>query len=424
VLLSPRLEKAKKPGNTTGTSAPAVGLGAPPLAPGAGPGTASACGMASGLLPQTPTGPGIQRECFFGADNTTAVQATIERVLERVDGVDYVHARLTFNPHFVDNSYGVNAVGWQGSKNGTHTFKDLVGSDHAELIFENGRGEVALHVKLDYISQDASRPSGYGSLGVSGGEGKVLAGNAAHIAAVTTSLDRNLNGCGYGQYTQDSPATDAAYTPNPKAPNWDYRVTYELWIRAAAFGTAGVGPTYIESVHASPSKTGSNTVIVAEGPCPPDSPEAPQTPPGTPGEPNPGSTPGSTPDNPPSTPWFPPITIPKLPPITIPWFPPSETPPGTPQTPPDNTGSGPQDPGSTPQPGSPETPDNTGSGPQDPGSTPQPGSPETPDNTGSGPQDPGSTPQVPEGPDSDRPPCPAGWVPKPETPDAPSSPLL
>jgi hypothetical protein len=246
------------------------------------------------MLPGTPSDPAVVRECFLGADNST-VQATIERVLESVDDVSLIHVRLTFNPNFVDNSYGTTSIGWGGSKNGTHAFKELVGSDHSELLFTNGQGEVALHVKLDYISQDASRPSGYGALGVLGGEGSVLVGNAAHVRQVATSLDRNLNGCGYGSYVESSPATDDAYTPNPATPSWDYRVVYELWIDAAAFGASGFGGASIEYVHASPSKTGSNTLIVDSAPCPPDDmpPCPPGTVPRTPGG-DPTSGPGDT----------------------------------------------------------------------------------------------------------------------------------
>lgn len=291
--------KQPDPGGGTVMVAP-VALGAPALQPGVGPNTADACGPATTKLPGMPTNPTVVRECFFNGTDPT-VQATVERVLESVDDTDLVHVRLTFNPHFVDNSYGTTSIGWEKSKNGTHTYKDLVGSDHAELLFTNKQDAVALHVKLDYISVDASRPSGYGALGVLGGEGAVLVGEASHVREVTTSLDRNLNGCGYGSYVESSPATDQTYTPNPAAPNWDYRVVYELWIAAEAFGTAGFGGVSIEYVHASPSKIGSNTLIVDPGPCPPDdvTPPPPTTecPPGTiPRDP------GTPPDPPPPPP--------------------------------------------------------------------------------------------------------------------------
>jgi hypothetical protein len=86
---------------------------------------------------------------------------------------------------------------------------------------------------------------------------------------VATSIDRDLNGCGYCSYTTDSPATDASYTPNPATPRWDYRVVYELWIDADAFGAAGFGEASVPYVHASPSKASTDTINVQKGGCPP-----------------------------------------------------------------------------------------------------------------------------------------------------------
>jgi len=311
----------KKPGTgggTTGGGVPAVKLGAPALQAGVGPDTADACDAASALLPGMPTGPGVVRECFFGSDPTP--EATVERVVESVDDTDLIHVRVTFNPHFVDNSYGDTAIGWADSKKGTHTFADLVGSDHAELLFTNTQNDVALHVKLDYLSADPSQPSGYGTLGVSGGEGDVLVGNPAHVREVATSIDRNLNGCGYGVYLTSSPASDAAYTPHAAAPNWDFRVVYELWVAAEAFGSSGFGGVVLEYVHASPSKTGENTIIVEEGPCPPEDPPGDGDPPdgGEPpdgGGPPDGGTGGSNP--PPAPPGCPPGTVPGDPPPPV-----------------------------------------------------------------------------------------------------------
>ncbi|HTV23771.1 MAG TPA: hypothetical protein VMG12_34005, partial [Polyangiaceae bacterium] len=70
-----------------------------------------------------------------------------------------------------------------------HTFKDLVGSDHAELQLLDADGDVAMHFKIDYISQSDDAPSGYASLGVSGGEGKLIVGEPEWVLAATTSLD-------------------------------------------------------------------------------------------------------------------------------------------------------------------------------------------------------------------------------------------
>jgi len=158
--------------------------------------------------------------CFYGpATSTTTITssspaATIEYLSETAGGQSYYRFRITFDPAFVDNTYGVNAIGW-GTKG--HTFKDLVGSDHAELsLFDSGPTLVSMF-DLDYITANSTSSCLYGALGVSGGEGKMLLGDSKYILAATTSEDRNLNGCGYckssacgGDRTVDSPATDAS----------------------------------------------------------------------------------------------------------------------------------------------------------------------------------------------------------------------
>jgi len=256
-------------------------------------------GMVCDYVPGAPSPiPEAVQECYYDVNDPNRDQpaAILEQVLECVEGVDAVHLRLTFHPTFVDNTYGANAVGWsdeqaammeppmmpppmmgmggkapkppKGGKGG-HTFMDLVGSDHAEILVKDDNGDVVVHFKLDYLSQDAASDSGYGSLGVLGGEGKMLVGNPAHVVQWTTSQDRNMNERGYADYTTDSPATDASYTPNSETPEWDYRVVYEAWIDLEAFGDVGFGGATIEFVHASPSKGASNTIEVVPGDCPP-----------------------------------------------------------------------------------------------------------------------------------------------------------
>lgn len=205
--------------------------------------------------------------CFFGPDDPVPA-ATLEQVLECVNGKDVVHVRLTFNPGFVDNTYGSGSIGWPQRRG--HTFKDLERSDHAELVFTDRQGNVVLQFKMDYLSADPSAPSGYGTLGVTGGEGKVIVGDASWVLDTSTSLHRNLNERGYESYTTDSPSTDADYTPNPDAPAWDYRVVYEAWVDVRAFGDAGFGGAKIEHVHASPAKTPKDTIEVEEDECPPE----------------------------------------------------------------------------------------------------------------------------------------------------------
>lgn len=287
--------RALSPARAVGPQFPGAGRSGAGLALSAGNVTVS-CDQ-QGPIPGGSFGPApgavAHQDCYFDATHPDDPAATMEWIVEAAEQGDLVHARLTFNPRFVDNTYGANAIGWDGSgvvapdpmpgkpgkpapapkpgKSG-HTFKDLVGSDHAEFTISDGAGVTKLKFKADYLTESAAAPSGYASLGVSGGEGKMLVGNASAVVAVSTSLDRNLNACGLGDFLIDSPATDASYTPNHAAPNWDFRVVYDVWIDAAVFAGAGFGRASVEFVHASPSKAGSNTIEVTPGECPPSWP--------------------------------------------------------------------------------------------------------------------------------------------------------
>jgi hypothetical protein len=271
----------------------------PPLQAGDGPSSADSCPDQD--LVVTATEAAGEQICFFSEDDPNTPAARIDQVVETVEGEDFVRIRLTLNPNFVDNSYGETAVGWgqnapdqqvtpppkggkkpkAGKGQKTHTFKDLVGSDHAEMQLTDSNGDVVLHFKVDYLSEDQSAPSGYSSLGVTGGEGKILVGDPAWILQATSSLDRNLNACGYDTFTENSPAPVGVDSAT-EAGNWDYRVVYEVWVSLDAFGDADFGAASIEFVHASPSKASNNTVEVTAGPCPPDDdpPESDEPPPG------------------------------------------------------------------------------------------------------------------------------------------------
>jgi len=171
--------------------------------------------------------------------------------------------RTTFSKTFVDNTYGTNAIGW----NNGHTFSNLTGSDHLQLALYDANGVKKLEFKQDYISASPGAPSGYDCLGVTGGEGRMILGNASSILSATSSLDQNFNTFGY-VLTANSPATNANYLPNPAYPNWIYEVWYEVSVDLSVFGPAGFGYPVIASVHASPSKTGNNTEAVIPDECP------------------------------------------------------------------------------------------------------------------------------------------------------------
>ena len=277
-----------------------------PLAPGCAPASANECPTLNGACA---TGAGKTVEvrqygtlCLWEERVLTLPATTIEYLEEAVGGQTYYRFRVTFNPGFVDNSYGVNSIGWPPRRG--HRWSDLVKSDHTELQLFDKEGRMAMHFKMDYISPDSSRSCGYGTLGITGGDGAMLVGDPAHVLAVTTSLDRSLNACGYcsspacgGSCTVNSPATDDNYTPNPLTPNWDYRVQYDVWIASAAFAGSAFGHANISYVHASPAKTPEETLTVTPKPCPPpwSTPYPPPTPPTdeppTPPTPPPGSCP-------------------------------------------------------------------------------------------------------------------------------------
>ncbi len=276
------------------------------------PSTAHDC-VPVGIGNAVPSAGPAEVTCFYDSEAQDTLSATIERRLEIVNDTRWIHLRLTFNPNFVDNSYGETAIGWGDVEEaapapmpadgmakpkpkkgkGGHTFKDLVGSDHAEFQLFDTASTLITQFKLDYISESSEVASGYACGGVTEGEGKMIVGEPSWILGATSSLDRNLNGCGLSQYLVDSPATDDAYTPNPDAPEWDFRVVYEVWVAEEPFGVDGFGDARIEFVHASPSKQDGDTQIVVPGPCTPD---VPPTTTSTPTTPTPPAT--TEPDSP------------------------------------------------------------------------------------------------------------------------------
>ncbi len=151
-----------------------------------------------------------------------------------------------------DNSYGANSSVFWGTK--VHTFQNLLGSDKAEFVFTNGDGDVVAQFELDYISAVPSTllgtyPSGFGTLGVSGGDGKMRVGNPAHVVSYTTSLSDNLNQHpSFRGYTTDSPPEGFA--------GWDFVNAYTVEIAAAAFGGSGFGSVSVPALHNSPSASG------------------------------------------------------------------------------------------------------------------------------------------------------------------------
>ena len=183
-----------------------------------------------------------------------------------------------------DNSYGTGVVGWG---NQTHAFSDLTVSDNAEFRLFNGSAQTVLDFFLDYLSVSPGTPSGYASLGATGGDGSIVTGSAASILSWDTSLAANLNATGYfagGSQTAgtlppntngadllvNSPPTvsDSDYTlatPNPWTNGWEFQSIYRVTVSNAAFGPSGFGGVAVPTVHNSPAKPtcGPTAVVVA-----------------------------------------------------------------------------------------------------------------------------------------------------------------
>ena len=211
------------------------------------------------------------QKCYTGTSNN-AISATQSWTVNTSNQT--VTIRTTFSKNFVDNTYGTNAIGWSGG----HSFSQLTGFDKLQLNLFDVNNVKKMDFDIDYLSSSSASPSGYMSLGVSGGDGKMYTGSATDIISCMTSLDKNFNELNYNLPT-NSPATNSTYTPNANYPNWIYEVWYEVTVKLSAF-PAGFGEPVIASIHASPSKTGNNTEPMSKIVCAPArliAPEAPTT---------------------------------------------------------------------------------------------------------------------------------------------------
>ncbi len=197
-------------------------------------------------------------KCYENTIKPTIVNA---RQVWRTNADGSITIRTTLAKTFVDNTYGTGIIGWS-----SHKFSDLTGSDKLTMSLFDVNGVKKIEFSQDYITASTNFPSGYGSLGVSGGDGGMVSGNASSIVSATSSMDVNFNNYGYVLIT-NSPTTNASYTPNSTYPNWIYDVWYEVTVSASTFGTAGFGYPLITGTHASPSKTGSNSETVVPVNC-------------------------------------------------------------------------------------------------------------------------------------------------------------
>jgi hypothetical protein len=161
-----------------------------------------------------------------------------------------------------DNTYGANAIGWGAA--GGRSFQDLWHSDYAEFQFRNGGGDVVLQFRYDYLSPTAKEPSGYGTLGVSGGDGGIVVGNANRVIFVATSLSHQLNTVPFINqlpiYTVNSPALN-----DPLSRSWEYRTIYTAVIDRRAFGPSEFGSVSLIEAHNSPAKIPAFSITTCGG---------------------------------------------------------------------------------------------------------------------------------------------------------------
>lgn len=197
--------------------------------------------------------------CYIGA-SAPWIWAT-QRWTSNPDGT--ITIRITLSRTFVDNTYGTGQVGWPG---GNRQFHHLVNSDKLQMALFDADGTRKLEFVVDYISELPTAPGGYGTHGVTGRDGGMVLGSASDVVSALTSIDANFNQFGY-VLTTDSPATNAAYAPNPAYPDFIYDVWYEVTVRSEVFGAAGFGYPRVTDLHASPSKTGNDTELLVPADC-------------------------------------------------------------------------------------------------------------------------------------------------------------
>jgi hypothetical protein len=177
--------------------------------------------------------------------------------------------------HTNDNRYGTGATAATGWPNG-HKFGDLTGSDECQFRFKDKNGVVVLEFKEDYITAASSAtfpngtvnyPSGYGTLGATGGDGGMIVGSSANVLTCTTSLTDNLKLPQFQSgFFINSPPETAPYSGVSIPAGWNYKDSYTVVIKGSVFGAAGFGSVVIAGQHNSPPKTGS-TNLLTPVPC-------------------------------------------------------------------------------------------------------------------------------------------------------------
>jgi len=191
-------------------------------------------------------------------------------------------AHLALPTSLVDNTYGSNSIGWgaDAPSGKSHKYKDLKGSDEADLVIYDGRGNVVLKFRLDYHEGSTPKPI------------SVTYGPSNGVTAGTTSLDYNWNVLGY-KLDQNSPAAHPQYDAfgnidygqpytldDPAYAGWLFEVAYEFRLSGSIFGNNGFGGltgqyeqgdpldgNVLSIFHVSPTKQGDNKTYYVPEPA-------------------------------------------------------------------------------------------------------------------------------------------------------------
>jgi hypothetical protein len=146
-------------------------------------------------------------------------------------------------------------------------------------LFTDANGKQVLEFQLDYISQASSAkfgdgvtityPSGYGTLGPLGGDGKMLIGASSNVLSCHTSFSDTINQPQFiSGYTVNSPPETSPNSGVSTPAGWNYKNSYSMVISKAAFGAAGFGGVTVVGVHNSPAKISPNLVVPTNcNPC-------------------------------------------------------------------------------------------------------------------------------------------------------------
>lgn len=208
-----------------------------------------------------------------GEDGAGTVLARLMTLYDVTDP-NYVWVVLEMARAHVDNTYGTNIHPSWTTAGKSHSLGSMDGSDKGQVLLRDANGTLIFDVTSDYVDTGLGTVSGWGSAGVTGGEGSIALGDPNKVA-VESSMGYNLNhfctnssSCTVAgvDLFSDSPPVNADYAPlNPTFADWQFSYLYEFRFDISAFGAAGFGSAMISNVHVSPNKTGSNEILVE--PC-------------------------------------------------------------------------------------------------------------------------------------------------------------